>query len=216
MRRIRPLSRGVNLAELLVVLALIGVVATLGFPVIQNVVHKAKVRSAVRAVTNLLQIARLEAIRRGFPTVVQIDAVNGEMIGFVDLHGATLTDPSDGIFNPVLGQPFRMTDYELPRVHLANIVFENPDGDVGAASIDGFDNPDLLPDLMVIFQSDGSAMATGAFRFADRRSNYFELRVAPAATGKLQLRKWDDTLAVNWDGSYWYAEGEVSRGWTWN
>lgn len=216
MRRIRPLSRGFNLAELLVILALIGVVATLGFPVIQNVLHKSKVRAAVRSATNLLQIARLEAIRRGAPTVVGIDADNGEIIAFVDVHGPAVTDPSDGIFNPVLGQPYRMTDYELPRVHLSGLSFKDPDGDVGTGSIDGFDNPNLLPDSKVIFQSDGSAMATGAFRLADLRSNYFEIRVAPAATGKLQLRKYDDSLAVNWDGSHWYAEGEVSRGWTWN
>jgi len=204
------------MTELLVILALMTVVATLGFPVIQNVVHKSEVRTAVRSATNLLQIARLEAIRRGAPAVVQIDAVGGDIFGFVDLHGTALTDPSDGIFNPVLGQPYRMTDYALPRVHLSSLTFEDPDGDLGAASVDGFDNPNLLPDLVAIFQSDGSAMATGAFRLADRRANYFEIRVAPAATGKLQLRKYDDTLAVNWDGTHWYSEGEVARGWSWN
>ncbi|MDX1502018.1 MAG: prepilin-type N-terminal cleavage/methylation domain-containing protein [Thermoanaerobaculia bacterium] len=209
-------AQGYTLIEFLVTLALLAIVAGLAFPPLQRTIYRTEVRSQIRKATSLNQVARMTAARRGFPVVVALLPASSEMVAFVDIHGAAAEDPPDGIFNPIDTLPVRSTDYELQRFTVAaGLTFREPGGATGAASVDGFGNPGALPAGVAIFDVNGSVRAAGAFRFADQRGNYFEVRVAPAATGKVQIRKWDSTAPVNWDGTHWYAEGEVERAWSW-
>ncbi len=216
-RRRRPLrpAAGFTLIEAMVVVLVLGIAAGLGFPTVLRVVHQVRVTSHLREASALIQQARLEAIRRGAPVVVEIDAATNEMFAYADLNGANPGEPSNGEFNPRDGAPPRTADYEFRRLLVrGDLSFEEPGGQTGLDSLDGFVNPNM-PDQKAIFQSDGSLEAAGAFRFADARGNFLEIRIAPAATGKVQLRMYDPTLAVNWDGTHWYAHGEVSKGWKW-
>ncbi len=211
---LRPAS-GFTLIEMIVIVLVLGIAAGLGFPTVLRVVHQVRVTTHLREASALVQQARLEAIRRGRPVVVEIDAANREMFAYADLDGVNPGDPSNGEFDPQDGAPARTTDYQLRRLMVrGDLEFKEPGGQTGLNSLDGFVNPNM-PDQRAIFLSDGSLEAAGAFRFADARGNYLEIRIAPAATGKVQLRKYDPALDVNWDGTHWYAQGEVSKGWKW-
>lgn len=207
---------GFTLVELLVTLAVVGALFGLALPALQNMMHRSRVQGSVQEVAILMQRARFEAIQNGFPSVVRIEPSTSEVIAFVDLHGTGLTDPSDGVFNPVAGEPFRTTDYELGRFTLARgVEFREPGGATDLNSVDGFDNPAPLPDDQAIFQPDGSVEDAGAFRFADDRDNFLEVRVSPPATGRLQTRKFNPDLPVNSDGTHWYAPAEGGEPWEW-
>ena len=211
-RRLVPRGRGFTLAELLVVVAMVGIITLIGIPTFQRLLHRTKIESLARETTILMNLARYEAIKRGVPTVVQIDPVGREIFAFVDVHGGLdVTLPPDGIFMPIPGAVARTTDYPLGRLPLpSGVSFLDEAGNTDAASVDDFDNPNPQPDDMAIFQSDGSVMSSGALRFGDQRGNYLEARIDPPGTARIELRKWDDT-----DGA-WYAFGEGGKPWSWN
>jgi hypothetical protein len=179
-------------------------------PALLNFMQRAKLEGAARQMVQMLHATRLEAITRGAPSVVAIDEDTGELVAFVDVDGATTTDPPDGLFNPKDGDPYKQTDYELGRFRLpSGIAFVTPDGDDGVDSIDGFTNPVPIPSHIAYFGIDGSAADDGAFRVADTRGNFLEARIAAATTARVELRKWD--------GSEWREQGEEEGGaWTWH
>jgi hypothetical protein len=55
---------------------------------------------------------------------------------------------------------------------------------------------------------DGAQPFLPAIRFGDYRQNYVEVRVATAASGRIELRKWD--------GSAYRLQGEGGKSWTWH
>ena len=71
-------------------------------------------------------------------------------------------------------------------------------------------------DSWVTFNTDGSVPQIGAFRVADPRGNFLEVRVGPAATAKIQVRKWNEDLAVNVDGTHWFSQDEGGAPWIWD
>ncbi len=60
-----------------------------------------------------------------------------------------------------------------------------------------------------VFLPDGSVQETGAFRFADVRGNFLEVRVQPQATARVQVRKWDET------DNKWYTRDQGGKAWEW-
>lgn len=59
------------------------------------------------------------------------------------------------------------------------------------------------------FLADGSVQETGEFRFADVRGNFLEVGVAPKATARVQVRKWDET------DNKWYTRDQGGKAWEW-
>lgn len=206
---IRSARRGFTIVELLIVMVFVAILSGLTAPLVQRLIVRSKIEGIITNTASIMRSARYEAIRRSVPTVVMIDPATNEVIAFADVHGVLLNSPADGLFNPIGGQPLKQTDYELRRVGLPEgVEFESPT-DTGIDSVDGFDNlgiPDP-PNKQAIFRPDGSAVSAGALRFADYRQNYFEVRVAPATTARIQLRKWD--------GTAWLAKGEGDKTWEW-
>lgn len=217
MRNLATSNRGFSFVEMVVAVAILGILAAIGFPPLLSYIHRGKIEGISSKTGFLTQRTRMEAMKRGVRTVVSIDPATGQVIAFADLHGLNATDPADGLFNPIGTMTPRTTDYLIGSYPLPNgVSFASPT-DTGFDSVDGFVNPGNPdpPDQQAIFQTDGSVLATGAFRFADERGNYLEVRVAPQATGKTQVRKYDDTLPVNADGTHWYAKREGGQPWTW-
>lgn len=66
----RPAQQGFNLVELLVVLVVMGVVFAVGFPSFRYVTNSGRVTNPANEILATLQLARMEAIRRGERTVV--------------------------------------------------------------------------------------------------------------------------------------------------
>lgn len=75
-------SAGFTLLEMLVVLAIAGLIAGLGFPRLQGQVTAQEMRTGVASVTALLRRARAAAVRSGVPTNVVV-APQGNAIRIV-------------------------------------------------------------------------------------------------------------------------------------
>jgi prepilin-type N-terminal cleavage/methylation domain-containing protein len=208
-QRTRSGQAGFNLIEMVVSMTLLVTAGAMGAPPLANFLHRSRVEGAAYEMSSLLRASRAIAITRGAPAVVSLDPATGELVAFADLHGPTLGDEPDGVFNPIAGRPERMTDYEIGRVQLPNgVFFTAPEGTTGPESVEGFNNPGALPDDNAIFLEDGSLEAPGAFRLADGRGNYLEVIAAPRTATRIEVLKWD--------GSYWLSRGQNGLGWDWN
>jgi hypothetical protein len=191
----------------MVTFTLLVVSGSVGMPAFLNYLQRAKLEGAVRETVMMLHATRLEAITRGAPTVISLDEATDELVAFADVDGVASQDPPDGIFNPVSGDPFRHTDYELSRFRLpSGLSFADPEGDTGLESIEGFANPAPLPDRIVYYRIDGTVADDGALRIADARGNFLEARIAAVTTARVEVRKWD--------GSTWHEQGEGGA-WSW-
>lgn len=201
------LHPGFTVIEMIVVVAIIGIMATLGLPNLIRVIHRAKLDGIVRETSVLMKRARSEAVRQSVPTVVRADFARNEIVAFADVDGVALGDPSDLIFNPIAGEPHRTTDYELGRYRLPNLVgFAHPSADP-AERIDGFTPAGA--EFVAVFDPNGSMRNTGAIRFGDLRGNFLEVRVEPAATARVQVLKWDLDLAA------YQTRNQGDKPWVW-
>ncbi len=199
MRQRHRNAAGYTLLEVFVVLAIIGLVSSLAFPALQQFIHRNKILGIARSAGMLMREARYEAIKRGVPCLVRADGATGEVIAFADVDG-------DLTFNPdPLETTFRATDYELRRYALpSGIAFDGP---LAQPPVFGFTGIPGLPWNAAVFQTDGSIRTLGGIRFGDQRGNYLEVRVEPAATARVWVRKWD--------GANWLAQAEGGKTWEW-
>lgn len=65
----KGVTRGFTLAEMLVTLAILGILAALAAPSFSNLLINAQIRTAAQGLTDGLQLARAEAIRRNEPII---------------------------------------------------------------------------------------------------------------------------------------------------
>lgn len=193
------------MVELLVALALMGILLSFGVPALINSLHRAKVMAAVREAANAATEARLEAVKRNRPAVLRAEVSDGSMVSFLDLDDDGVLDNGERV----------LKRFSLP----VGLKFEAPSADPPAIAF-----PEGTPPGPV-FRPNGSVESVGALRIADERDNYFEVRVEPAASAKITIRKWldgeilsDDPLAGGTvaSGTGWYAKGEGNRAWVWN
>jgi prepilin-type N-terminal cleavage/methylation domain-containing protein len=187
------LQSGFSLLELLIVMALVGVVLLIGIPNLLQVVRQSRTIGFMNEVQNQLGRARQEAIRRGVPVVVQQDTDRQRIFSFANVDG-----DADLEFNEDNTVPYRTADYEVGSLFLPSagssqfLYFHGP----GDADPEGPDMADGLStdgdgDLVAVFESDGSIRSVGGFRFGDNaKRNFFEIRISPAATARVEVRKW--------------------------
>jgi len=199
---------GFNLVEIVVVLSVLLTASVMSTPPLTGFLHRSKVETALQESAALLNAGRSIAITRGTPAVVFVDPSTRSLVAFADVHGAELDDEPDGEFNPLPGQPPRRTDYEIGRVVLpAQVAFGDPSGGADLDSVEGFENPDGLPQGRAILLPNGSIEAIGSFRFADTHGNYLETVATPRNAVRIEIRKWD--------GATWRSRGEGGHAWEW-
>ncbi len=207
--RRNPSSRGFTAIEMLVVIAILGILLTTGIPLFTSIIQQTKMVGIINNTGSMFRYARSEAIKKNFQTVLRYDFNTRRVEVFADLHGTATTDPPDGIFNPVVGEPPTTTDYWLGSFGLpAGIEVEAPGTQ---DEIDGFTtvNNGGTNEQVAIFLPTGSIDVVGALRLADARGNYFEIRISPAATARIHVQKWDTTELE------WFEKGEDGHAWEW-
>jgi type IV fimbrial biogenesis protein FimT len=79
----RRLSGGFTLVELLVVMALIAILATIGVPAYQNIVTSNRITTEINGLVTHLQYARAEAVKRGQNVTVTSNNGNNWESGWV-------------------------------------------------------------------------------------------------------------------------------------
>lgn len=205
--RCRP--TGFTVVEMLVGVALIGVLAVLGAPLVLKTIHTAKMNSIGLDGNVAVRRAKSEAVKLNVPAVVRADLGRNELVAFLDVHGTAQTDPPEGVFGPVPDVPTNTTDRELLRMPLpAGITFRAPPDEFPSPMvIDGFTT--VGSEQVAIFETEGRVRNIGGFRFGDERGNYLELRIEPAATARVTLRKWNPVLGE------WKEQGEDGEKWLW-
>jgi prepilin-type N-terminal cleavage/methylation domain-containing protein len=199
-------QKGFTLFELLVVIALMGIMATMAFPNLLRLIQRSKLTGIVQETSILMRLARDNAIRYNTQAVVRADLVTNEVIAFVDVDGVLAGDISDGIFNPIAGLPHRTTDWELARYRLpSRVTFTGPTSD----PLPVWKFSPIAGENVALFASNGSADEEGAIRFADAFGNFLQVRVAPATTGRVRIEKYND------DDDKWYFRNETDKPWEW-
>lgn len=200
-------ARGFTMIETLVVLVLLAILMLFAVPSLFTAMRQGKLRGAADQTATLMRLARLEAIKQSCRVIVRpLVAAGGKpdrVEGVVDCNNDGVQDADRKPLIPVT----------LPaRVH-----FWGPPNLKGTASVDGLsDDPAGGGGKVAIFQSDGSVpvLGTGAFRLGDESGNFLEVRVKPAATARVEIRK---CLACTnaADSNDWFANGDGGRSWTW-
>lgn len=191
-------NRGFTLIEALVVLAIVSVLLMLTVPSMMTTLRQSKIRGIAQETAVLMRLARLDAIKRSTCASVRIlDATPGQ-VRRVEAAGDPDCDPATPATRVI-------STFPLP----TGVFFREPGGGEWDASVEGFtDDPNADPP-MAFFERDGSIRDTGAFRFADVPGNYLEVRVAPAATARVETRKWRPAATA------WQASGDGGKAWDW-
>jgi type II secretory pathway pseudopilin PulG len=205
--RVHRAQRGFTLLEALVLLAILAIALALGLPALSRLIVRSELESAGREAAILVQRARLEAIKRRVRTVVAMDPATGSVLAYADVDGEAAGDAPDLELNPVAGELRWDTDYRIGAVTAPSSVRVAAPG--GQPVVDGLTT---APDgsRVVVFLPTGAADRSGGFRLADRGGfNHLEVRIEPAGTGRIELRKWNRDLAR------WQGRGEGGEPWEW-
>jgi prepilin-type N-terminal cleavage/methylation domain-containing protein len=180
---------GFTLLELLVTLAVLGIVLAISIPGLLAVHQRRLLEGGGERVTVFLQRARFLAIQRNRPQRVVPDPGAGVL--FLDADG-------DGVLDDV-------EKLDGVAVLSGGVRFGGPPGD--SAAVAGFTLSG--GSRIAVFRPDGSVLDGGAFRLLDAAAkNFLEVRVVEPATGLTRLRKWD--------GGAWKERGEGGEAWRWN
>jgi type II secretory pathway pseudopilin PulG len=194
-------GRGFTLIETLIILAIMMALAAFTLPEFFAIMNRARLEGTARQTATLMRAARLEAIKQSCYGVVMLEPANKRVVAFVD-------NDRDGVYEPANTPPERL----IGRVDLpARVRFQDQSGNKDLTSVKGLDNPSTpvaLPDYQVMYQQDGSVLAIGALRFADDRGNVLEVNVEPRTTGKVEVRKYQN--------SGWIGNGEGGAVWKFN
>ena len=183
-------QRGFTLIEMLVVMALMLILMTLGIPPLQNALRQSKMRGMIQEISVAMRLARIDAIKTSSQGIVQIV-------------------PSTAPDKPALVRAFsdRDSDGRLGANELVLASFVLPTG-VSFDSADKFSVDPAGGPNMAIFLRDGSIDTIGGFRISDPYENHREVRVGPAATARIEVRKFEN-------GKY-VPNGDNGQAWTWN
>jgi prepilin-type N-terminal cleavage/methylation domain-containing protein len=208
-------ERGFTLIELMAVVGILLIVTVVGFPAFQNWLDQQRLMAFVRDASVELVRARQEAIQRGVPVIAQPNYDERMLFVWADVD-------SNRAFNPDATKPNRTTDYEIGRIYLAtqSEVHFHGAGDANPYGADALAGLTPMPSgsNAYVFEPDGSIRHVGGVRVADERGNFFELRAAPKATGKIRVMKYNS--GPSWgDAAGYFEQGNVpSTGkplWVW-
>jgi len=189
--------RGFTLVEILVTLAVLGILMAIGMPALQNTLRRNKLDLNTNEAASLLRLARLASIRQSAPVHVEIDLAAPRIFAWVDRDRNAAYDPA--------------LDRRVGQLALVSgVVFWGPadPAALGDDAVVGFERLGAI--AVVLFEPDGSVDRAGALRFADRTGNFIEVAIEPPATARVIRRKWHPAPIARWR-----ARGEAGEPWQW-
>lgn len=179
-------ERGTSLPEIVVVVALVSLLSAVGVPVLTHAASEARAQSAARYLATRIQVARLEAARRGTHVAMRFEThAQGRRFSlYVDGNGNGVrgTDIASGI-DWALGPSDALSD------HFADadlrIAFATPGIDGGPAMGSG-DDPVRLGSGALLSWSPLGSSSSGTLYVAGPRGPQWAVRVL-GATGRVRV-----------------------------
>lgn len=181
--------QGYTLIELLVVFALMAGLLGVAWGPVGKQIARAKLMGTNQQVRVHLSYSRLEAMKRGFPVVAQLDYGSKSFWSFIDEDNDLVLDATERVlYNVDLGGGGSSVGLYLM----------GPDGVIGTdaapgESVEGFTPTGVSALRGAVFEPDGSIRDPGSFRVStgsDPPRNAFEIRVSPQATADIEIRKY--------------------------
>jgi prepilin-type N-terminal cleavage/methylation domain-containing protein len=182
MNRPQSVSRdaGFTMIELLVVLLVALVLMMLSAPELMKYYIRSQLEGVTRQTSFILQKARFQAIKNSQEVEICADTAGRVVTG--------------------LGQTIELPD---------SVSFGAPASEDPTVTGDCFV---FLADGSVKFMADGVVVEDEEprpFRFADVRGNFLEVQVAPRATARVQVLKWNE------EDNAWYTRDQGGKAWEW-
>lgn len=205
----RHAESGFTLVELLITLTLMAVLLLIAVAPLDKFMHRGKIEGIARQTATLMQLARFEAIKRSVPARVVADGPNDQVFAYADLD-------DNGSFD--VASDRELGRYELPNgVSFRAKVGSEEDGNAmwNMLGPPGAEYVEFTRDGSVAVAPDAVQDILPALRFADTRENYLEINVATRATGRVEVRKWDDGAPADAFGTKYVTQGQHGRSWEW-
>lgn len=189
MRRLQP-AAGFTLLELMAVLVLIGLLATVGIPNLIRAKIRAEMLTQVKTLRQSMAVARINAIKGGQPVALSMQNVGGvgTLVAWVDADGGQDFDSTERVVGRwTLRSAFSLTDdSEFPMYRLGNT-----SGPLGIL---------FLPSgVAVVDDSREMGAGQGGIVLTDLKGNQFRLLVYGGAGTVIEQMKnpqtdtWDDS-----------------------
>ena len=188
-------SQGFTIIELVIVLAIMGMLVLIGLPALLNSLSRANLVNAAKESAMVMRQARFEAVKQSVVVAVVADQTNKRVYSFTDSNNNCIMD----------GTETQLATFSMPK----SIDMTNP---TNAQDFIGFDT-DGAGNGCAHFLSTGAADKAGSFRFHGK-DGYFEARVDPTATGKVSVRKYSGNGSSDNVDTDWWRNGETDGGGT--
>lgn len=189
-------NKGVSLVELVIVLAIIGIMAGFGIPEYGRYAAKNRVRSAATAIMQNMRMARTMAIKENRTYLITLDpGTNTYRIGFDANENGALTDAGVDVY----GQgPVRVINVQTE--YSSNVVLDEsnfavnpPNGPNGVA---------INSQSSFFFMPDGSSSPIGMIYFQETNRGYTFCAELANTASKTNLFMWqgdeDNTGVITW------------------
>jgi prepilin-type N-terminal cleavage/methylation domain-containing protein len=183
-------TRGASLPELVVVLAILGIVFTLGLPPLTDVLAEEGLATAAREVSTILIGARDRAVFQGVDVGVKWVSSGGDLVLSVyqdgNGNGVTTADIKKGVDRLVAG-PFGLRN-KYPGITFSFVPGFNGT-DPGGAAIGDLADPIRFGASNICSFSPVGESSPGSVYLSSRRSRQAAVRVTPA-NAKIQVFTW--------------------------